>query len=156
MAKIRQLQEENATIREERSRAEGEIRKELVTKWSTREEDQEVYYQERIRAERKQVEDIYLKRMDMLERLLERTSQKKLDDLRQEKENELEKQREELVNVNLELRRAQEECKAMAAKLEEARACRVGAEEALMSSTVMTFANPVKVMRSQRLLRDIA
>jgi len=90
----------------------------------------------------------------MLERLLERASQKKLDDLRQEKENELERQREELVNVNLELRRAQEECKAMAAKLEEARACRVGAEEALMSSTVMTFANPVKVIKPQRRLRE--
>ena len=59
--------------------------------------------------QRKQLEEFYVKRLDMLEKLLKGKHEKILDELRLEKENELEKQRELLINLNLELRTSNDE-----------------------------------------------
>lgn len=59
--KLEALMAENAQIKRDKTKAEADLRSELVAKWSKREEDTEEYYQGQIQEQRKQVEDCYLK-----------------------------------------------------------------------------------------------
>jgi hypothetical protein len=68
-----------------------------------------IYFRKKIKTECSQIEEIYLKRLDMLEKLLNKKSEERLDEFRQQKENELEKLREQSIQTSLELRSLNDE-----------------------------------------------
>ena len=106
-------------MKREKSKSEAELRSELVNKWSKREEENEEYYQEQITIQRKQVEDYYLKKMEMFETALTRKTSVQLDELRAEKENELEKLREQLVNSKLDVKKSCDEIESLSKQVED-------------------------------------
>ena len=64
---------------------------------------------QKIKAECEQVAETYLKRLDMMEKLMDKKSDDRLSELRAEKENEIEKLREQNVNNSIENKTLSEE-----------------------------------------------
>jgi len=67
------------------------------------------FKREKIKNDCRQVEETYLKRLDMMEKLLNKKTDERLEELRQEKENELEKLREQSIRNSLEIKNLNEE-----------------------------------------------
>jgi len=84
--------------------------------------------------------------MEMLERVLERKCQEKLDELRKEKDDDLQQHKDMIIILKKEARQEEEKYKKLETRLEEMKVNKSNSEESIMSSTVMTFSNPVKVL----------
>ncbi len=84
--------------------------------------------------------------MEMLERVLERKCQEKLDELRKEKDDDLQQHKDMIIILKREARQEEEKYKKLETRLEEMKVNKSNSEESIMSSTVMTFSNPVKVL----------
>jgi len=98
-------------------RLESHLRHDLVNKWSQRLEENESYYQEQIRVQRAQVEEIYIKRMDMFEKIMQSKTQNELDEVKKTKQVELDEMAEQV-------RELTEKLEEMGRQVEENRAVR--------------------------------
>ena len=120
VGKVHELTKELEKSKSDWIKFESDLRRELVTKWSKRVEDQEANHQEEIKKQRIQVEDHWSKKMGMLEELCEVKSQKKLEECRDEHQNETKKLNEKIEEIESELKKSYEQLELTKASLHKA------------------------------------
>jgi len=81
---LRQIKFKMDQSKRDFSKYESELRHELVEKWSKRVEESENYYQDEIQKQRQKVEEIYLQRIDLLEKVWKGQTNEEMKKLRNE------------------------------------------------------------------------
>ena len=99
---------------------ESDLRRELVTKWSKRVEDQDAFHQEEIKKQRMQVEDHWSKKMGMLEELCEIKTASQLKEREKDHQNQLEKLQEKILEMEAELKKTYDQLDSAKASLKTA------------------------------------
>jgi hypothetical protein len=117
---VKRVEELEAKVEQSKSdwiKYEADLRRELVSKWSKRVEDQDAFHQEEIKKQRIQVEDHWSKKMSMLEELCEIRTSNQLKESDKEHQIQLDKLQNKIVEMEAELKKTYEQLDSVKASL---------------------------------------